>query len=112
MMRFRGGGVGHKSTREASNFFKKDRDRLDMPGLTEPDKQVDAEMEGDFEELADEVDHHHDEDEEEDFGYVREESDVSEGELAAEDEDVDFGPEDDGVLDPDQDMGELGYGDL
>lgn len=25
-MRFRGGGVGHKTTREASDFFKNDRD--------------------------------------------------------------------------------------
>jgi hypothetical protein len=29
MMRFRGGGVGHKSTREATDFFKNDTDRLD-----------------------------------------------------------------------------------
>src|SRR5258705_10159533 len=109
-MRFRGGSVGHKSTREASNFFRNDWDQLDVPGAeTQPDEQEDAEMEGDSEEPIDEVD----EDEEEDFGYVREESDVSEGELAANDEDVDFGPEDDGVLDPDQDVtSELGYGNL
>jgi hypothetical protein len=109
-MRFRGGGVGHKSTREASNFFKNDRDQLDVPGTaTQPYEQEDAEMEGDPEEPIDEVD----EDEEQDFGYVREESDVSEGELAVDDEDVDFGPEDDGALDPDQDItSELGYGNL
>ena len=29
VMRFRGGGVGHKSTRDAANFFKTDRDPLD-----------------------------------------------------------------------------------
>jgi hypothetical protein len=29
-MRFRGGGVGHNSTREATNRFLNDRDRLDM----------------------------------------------------------------------------------
>jgi len=29
MMRFRGGGVGHKSTREATNCFLPDRDALD-----------------------------------------------------------------------------------
>lgn len=29
-MRYRGGGVGHKSTREATDFFKNDRDRLDI----------------------------------------------------------------------------------
>lgn len=30
LMRYRGGGVGHKSTRAATNIFLKDRDRLDM----------------------------------------------------------------------------------
>ena len=30
-MRYRGGGVGHSSTREATNRFLLDRDRLDMP---------------------------------------------------------------------------------
>jgi len=54
-------------------------------------------------------DEHVDEDEEEDFGYVHEESDESEGELAAEDEDDEFGPEDDG--DPDM-IGKLGYSNL
>jgi hypothetical protein len=113
MMRFRGGGVGHKSTREATDFFRKDRDRLDTAQSNIPEngedssKQEELEMEDDL-----------DEDEEEDFGYVRDESEESEvenepeGDLAAEDEDDDFGPEDDGgVIDPDM-MGELGYGSL
>ena len=30
MMRFRGGGVGHSSTRAASDIFKNDRDELDI----------------------------------------------------------------------------------
>lgn len=30
-MRYRGGGVGHSSTREATNKFLHDRDRLDVP---------------------------------------------------------------------------------
>lgn len=30
-MRYRGGGVGHGSTREATNKFLHDRDRLDVP---------------------------------------------------------------------------------
>jgi hypothetical protein len=113
-MRFRGGGVGHKSTREATNFFKKDRDRLDTthsnagPGN---DDEEDSEMPVD-EEGVDDVN----EDEEDDFGYVREESDDSEAEQVAENEDGDddFGPEDDGGL-LDTDMmtrSELGYGDL
>jgi hypothetical protein len=110
-MRFRGGGVGHKSTREATDFFKKDRDRLDMgqkPNV--PEYKGDLEQE-DSEMVSEE---HVNENEEDDFGYVYEESDESEGEdeLAAEDEDDDFGPEDDGgVIDPDM-MSELGYGDL
>ncbi len=31
MMRYRGGGVGHKSTRNATNVFLADRDPLDYP---------------------------------------------------------------------------------
>jgi hypothetical protein len=31
MMRYRGGGVGHKSTRNATNVFLRDRDPLDYP---------------------------------------------------------------------------------
>jgi hypothetical protein len=31
VMRYRGGGVGHKSTRDATNKFLTDRDRLDVP---------------------------------------------------------------------------------
>ena len=30
-MRYRGGGVGHSSTREATNKFLHDHDRLDIP---------------------------------------------------------------------------------
>jgi hypothetical protein len=30
VMRYRGGGVGHKSTRDATDFFKSDRDALDV----------------------------------------------------------------------------------
>ena len=42
-MRFRGGGVGHTSTRAATNVFKADRDVLDMKSgqntgaLTDPE---------------------------------------------------------------------------
>jgi hypothetical protein len=116
MMRFRGGGVGHKSTREATNSFRGDRDRLDKAQSNIPEsgggsgEQLEEDMEvGDGRGT--------DEDEEEDFGYVRGESESEEGEAAnefegdqAEDGDEDFGPEDDGV-DPDM-MAELGYGSL
>jgi hypothetical protein len=33
LMRFRGGGVGHRTTREATNIFLDDRDPLDQPIL-------------------------------------------------------------------------------
>jgi len=45
-MRFRGGGVGHKSTREATNLFKMDRDRLDV-GVTLDIDDVEVELDGD-----------------------------------------------------------------
>jgi hypothetical protein len=46
MMRFRGGGVGHKTTREATDSFKRDRDPLDGQPVTggaeyELDSEVD-----------------------------------------------------------------------
>jgi hypothetical protein len=59
MMRFRGGGVGHKSTREATDFFKKDRDHLDTQDKAD-ENQVGYVSE---EENA--------EDEEEDYGYIQ-----------------------------------------
>lgn len=33
VMRYRGGGVGHKSTRNATNYFLRDRDDRDIPSL-------------------------------------------------------------------------------
>jgi hypothetical protein len=114
MMRFRGGGVGHKSTQEASNFFKKDRDRLDV---TERNEQIDDDEEEDSDmDLEEHHDDEVDEDEEDDFGYMREESDDSEDEAdgdLGEDGlgDDDFGPEDDGGVDPEM-MGELGFSSL
>lgn len=112
-MRFRGGGVGHKSTREATDSFKKDRDPLD--------KQVtDAGFEwdevGDDEPISDMAVEEDDEligdSEEEDYGYVREDSeDESDRDTEDGDEQVDFGPEDDGgTIDPDMDA--LGYAEL
>jgi hypothetical protein len=92
-MQFRGGGVGHKSTREATNYFLADRDLLDIPTLVpeeEPGDAGDNEIErcdganddediggsgSGSEEIEDEgEDGDHvwvDIDEEEDFGYSR-----------------------------------------
>lgn len=104
MMRFRGGGVGHKSTREATDSFKKDRDWLDVKSDIEEDevRPVVLETEPEIEE------------DEEDYGYVTEtDSDVDEATLGDGGYSTDefFGPEDDGgAVDPD--MEALGYADL
>ena len=112
MMRFRGGGVGHKSTREATNFFRKDRDQLDdRLRIDMSDDEAVAE------EVAVQPGYEEDDVEEEDnYGYA--ESDLeSENEVEGIPSDGDcsaneyFGPEDDGgAVDPDMD--ELGYADL
>jgi hypothetical protein len=52
LMRFRGGGVGHTSTRSATDRFLQDRDRLDQDSRTQGDGD---ESEGGFED-ADDVD--------------------------------------------------------
>jgi hypothetical protein len=109
MMRFRGGGVGHKSTREATNFFKKDRDKLDLQksaGVVDGDIVVEAE-ERDRNENPDEFD------EEGDYGYIREDSDTEGDEPEDEDEweDEEFGPEDEGGI-FELNLGDLGYGEL
>ena len=39
MMRFRGGGVGHKSTRSATDLFKTDRHRLDVNDAMQVDEE-------------------------------------------------------------------------
>ena len=49
MMRFRGGGVSHKSTRQATNFFRKDRHTLDVQNLLDSTSDIIEEM-NDFEE--------------------------------------------------------------
>ena len=40
MMRYRGGGVGHKSTRDATDKFLSDRDVLDIPIKTTTDEDT------------------------------------------------------------------------
>jgi hypothetical protein len=125
MMRFRGGGVGHASTREASDFFKQDRDSRDT-------KRV-IQVEDDDEDYHDDQTQHEPtvavpnrsraerDDEEEDYGYNRGQfSDVDDvdDEEEAEEEDSncsedEFGPEDDGgEVDEFMDDSELGYGEM
>ena len=89
MMRFRGGGVGHKATREATDFFRKDCDRLDMQAIEPSDDDV--------EENAEEVALNHESgaedvsDEEHDYGYVRTDTEDSEEDSEEEGTDEDFG---------------------
>ena len=107
MMRFRGGGVGHKSTREATDSFKKDRDQLDIKSDIEDDDTMPEILEPQPGE--EEIE----EDEEEDYGYAAAtdsevESVMGDGGNSADEY---FGPEDDGgAVDPD--MEALGYADL
>ena len=121
-MRFRGGGVGHKSTREATNLFKMDRDRLDIGATLDSD---DCDMAIEFDDDSDEPENNEivnedtvDQEEEDDYGYMKEDSDSDDTEIAEVDyddeegdTDEDLGPEDDGgAVDPF--MEELGYADL
>lgn len=120
MMRFRGGGVGHKSTREATDFFKNDRDPLDERATGAESRDMNSETD----ELEDNCEEEEDddlglnEDQEEDYGYVsvREDSEDEDDTLTDDDADlvdeqVDFGPEDDGgAVDPD--MEAFGYADM
>jgi len=126
MMRFRGGGVGHKSTRDATNFFKKDRDQLDTRSVTIGDgggeviaEEAELWLDEPQAEDANTEEEEEEEEEEEDFGYTMSQSDdevdeVDEVEAVGDgdsDGDIYFGPEDDGgAVDPDMD--ELGYADL
>jgi hypothetical protein len=108
MMRFRGGGVGHKSTREATDSFKKDRDQLDVKSDIENDEAMPEILEP--EPGEEEIE----EDEEEDYGYAAAtDSEVDESTMGDGDNSADeyFGPEDDGgAVDPDVEA--LGYADL
>ena len=120
MMRFRGGGVGHKSTRQATNFFKKDRHASDLQDSlerrsdnVEENEEINDSEEGGKVEISSEVDVASEED---DYGYRvgEDESDAASEEEGGHESDLgneDFGPEDDGRA-VDSDMEELGYADL
>lgn len=130
-MRFRGGGVGHKSTRDATNHFLSDRSLAELARTHGPnaadEELTNAHRESQQEEPTDansesQQDDHDDEgmesDEEQDFGYENpfedEEEDEEEGEeeeMIDEWEDLDvLGPEDGEVSDGDVEG--LGFADL
>ena len=73
MMRFHGGGVGHKSMRVATNFFKKDRHISDMDNSLKRTSDVvenESEMEeSDKMEILSDSDVAQGEELEDDYGY-------------------------------------------
>jgi glucan phosphorylase len=125
IMRFRGGGVGHTSTKAATNVFKTDRDVLDLKqglqdlGVTEPynveeqDDDEDITMTVDIvsEDLEGEINEDDmSESELVDYGYEQETERESEDEEEAEEEEEygEGGEEDDLTID---ELDVLGYAD-
>lgn len=112
-MRFRGGGVGHASTREATDFFKQDRDSRDRKRVLQVEDDNDKDMMQDEPTVPNQSRAERD-NEEEDYGYNRGQfSDVDEEEEEEEEEEEassedDFGSEDDGI----EFMDSLGYGEM
>ena len=111
MMRFRGGGVGHKSTRDATNFFKSDRDPLDLEPVLSESEEEEPEME-DIQVGEEEMNS----DEERDYGYNCSDSESesnsdTDNELREELDEEEFGPEGDGGG-INEDMVALGYSEL
>jgi hypothetical protein len=104
-MRFRGGGVGHRSTRHATNFFKGDRDILDIErrglvspkpeeredeGLSDEDMVINEEIDGveverDNDEEGEDEDGEQEDNEDEDEDEDEDEEDEDEGEDDDED---------------------------
>ena len=75
-MRFRGGGVGHKTTRHASNMFLNDRDPLDLKRredvFEDPDSNEDEDVGSEIhgEAIAQNGDEDQIAEEETDYGYT------------------------------------------
>ena len=119
MMRFQGGGIGHKSTRDATDFFKNDRDASDL-NVSTPVSDSELGEEGvepfDSEEIRkdgmNDLEEACSDSEAEDYGYNLGEFSESDLEESGEElEEEDFGPEGDGGK-FDEDMVALGYSEL
>ncbi|KAF8156743.1 hypothetical protein B0H34DRAFT_798127 [Crassisporium funariophilum] len=108
MMRFRGGGVGHASTREATDYFKSDRDIPDQEKTSVETEDDENQSDMEVEELQDLQDVQEDANEEGDYGYTRESGDDEDSDCEAGDE-SDGSKEDGGAVDSDMDA--LSYAD-
>jgi hypothetical protein len=114
MMRFRGGGVGHASTREATDFFKQDRDSHDAKRLVEEDDEDYDQTQHEPKAPTNQSKTDRD-DEEEDYGYNRGQFSDTEEEDEEEDEYLDdkIGLDDNGEEGYDSEvMDDLGYGEM
>jgi hypothetical protein len=114
-MRFRGGGVGHNSTRDATNHFLQDRTPAELARACVPD-DADEELE-DVNSKSNDDNEGTEADEEQDFGYENpfdEDLDFEEEEeemVVDEWEDLDIlGPEDGEA--PDGEVEDSGFADL
>ncbi|KAF8802003.1 hypothetical protein BYT27DRAFT_7226594 [Phlegmacium glaucopus] len=110
MMRYRGGGVGHKSTRDATNKFLTDRDRLDIPTTTNDDTNSDSESDKSVEDVQEEVEAIEEEGgedvsvgDEEKEPDPNEDSDSEDDDDAKFEEEFDYGLGEDGSNDEDGD---------
>jgi hypothetical protein len=110
MKRFRGGGVGHASTRKATDFFKQDRDSRDTKRVLDEDNEDYGQTQ--CEATVPNWTRAERDDEEEDYGYNRGQfSDMDEEEEEEECSDDEFGPEDDGG-EVNELIDNLGYGEM
>ena len=125
MMRFRGGGVGHSSTRADTDAFKDDRDGLDIISQrarepqTNLNVQADEDHGMDSDDSDDEMNAENLDGEKDMEGEVDEDDQLSDSELVdygyeleiesdEEDDDREAGEEDDTAVD---ELGTLGYAD-
>ena len=104
IMRFRGGGVGHTSTRAATNVFKADRDILDMKSHQDHQEQLESALPVTETYGVEEQD---DEEENTAEALELEAGEMDEGDLS-ESEVVDYGYEQEGDLGEEEEAEEEG----
>jgi hypothetical protein len=127
IMRFRGGGVGHKSTRAATDQFLDDRDRTERnrggedshtaDQDDEPARASEAELQQPHHEIEPRIEDEVDPTDEHDYGYSEQVVDDDDGESEDgwqdEDEDLAFLLDDElGAEDGEGDDEDLGFGEF